>query len=86
MHQIDKAIHASRQVAQTIPDDYPDLATLLNDLRISLGHRYKQTAQMADLEEAIPLFRQALDKPVHHHRCSIRYLKKTYHGFSARPQ
>ena len=44
------------------PPDSPNLPTQLNNLGIGLRTRYTRTGQLADLEEAIQVYQQAVDR------------------------
>ena len=47
---------------QRTPPDSPDLPSLLNNLGNGLRDRYARTGQLADLEEAIRVFQQAVQR------------------------
>jgi tetratricopeptide (TPR) repeat protein len=58
---LDKTIRLARQAADMTPEDHPDRAWRLYDLRIRLNARYSRTGALADLEEGIQLVRQIVE-------------------------
>jgi tetratricopeptide (TPR) repeat protein len=64
---LEEAIQTVRQAVELTPDDYPNLASRVNNLGNQLGRRYERTGEMADLEEAIKAARQAINSTPNDH-------------------
>jgi tetratricopeptide (TPR) repeat protein len=58
---IDKTIRVARQAVDMTPENHPNRAWRLHNLRIRLSARYSRTGAITDLEEAIQLARQVVD-------------------------
>jgi hypothetical protein len=54
MEDLEEAIQVTQQAVKVTPDDYPDLAAMLHNLRNSLQGRYERTGAIDNLKEAIP--------------------------------
>jgi tetratricopeptide (TPR) repeat protein len=59
MEDLKEAIRRAQQAVDITPEDYPDLASILDNLCVMLESRFKRTGKMEDLEEAIRRAQQA---------------------------
>ena len=60
LHDLDRALVLWQQAVQGTPPDSPDLPGYLNNLGTGLSTRYARTGSLADLEESIRVYQQAL--------------------------
>ena len=53
MDNLNRAINVADIAVNATPQDYPNRATMLNNLRILLGTRFKQTRLMDNLNHTV---------------------------------
>jgi hypothetical protein len=51
----------SRRVMEVIPQDHPNLAGFLTNLKVTLTRQFQRTERMKDLEEAIQVSQRAVE-------------------------
>lgn len=61
------AVQVARQLVETTPDDHPNRAARIRSLALQLGERFGKTAVRADIDEAVDLSRESIDRIVDKH-------------------
>ncbi|PMD63284.1 uncharacterized protein K444DRAFT_661309 [Hyaloscypha bicolor E] len=61
------AVQVARQLVETTPDDHPNRAARIRSLALQLGERFGKTAVRADIDEAVYLSRESIDRIVDKH-------------------
>ncbi|KAI1322799.1 hypothetical protein F5Y16DRAFT_385466 [Xylariaceae sp. FL0255] len=73
MTDLEEAIKIFQQAVDATPENYPDRAIILTNLRNRLNNRYSRTGTMADLEEAIKTARKAVEATPEDHPDRARW-------------
>lgn len=62
MAGFEEAIPAVQDTVNMSPESCPSHASLLHEIGVRYGNRYQRTGDTTDLEKAIELFQESLDK------------------------